>query len=44
MDETQTRLVDELTNSDGPTFARLMTMAERDLAARGGSEFEMLRD
>ncbi len=31
MDETQTRVVDELTNSDGPTFAKLMTMAEREL-------------
>ena len=33
MDETQTRVVDELTNSDGPTFAKLMTMAERELGA-----------
>ena len=33
MHETQTRLVDERTNSDGPTFARLMTMAERELGA-----------
>ena len=33
MHETQTRLVDELTNSDGPTFAKLMTMAERELGA-----------
>jgi hypothetical protein len=31
MHETQTRVVDELTNSDGPTFAKLMTMAEREL-------------
>jgi len=33
MHETQTRVVDELTNSYGPTFANLMTMAERELAA-----------
>ena len=33
MHETQTRVVDELTNSDGPTFAKLMTMAERELGA-----------
>jgi len=33
MHETQTRFVDELTNSDGPTFANLMTMAERELGA-----------
>jgi len=33
MHETQTRVVDELTNSDGPTFAKLMTVAERELAA-----------
>ena len=33
MHETQTRVVDELPNSDGPTFARLMTMAERELRA-----------
>ena len=33
MHETQTRVVDELTNSDGPTFANLMTMAERELGA-----------
>ena len=33
MDETQTRVVDELTNSDGPTFAKLMTMAKRELGA-----------
>ena len=32
MDETQTR-VDEVTNSDGPTFAKLMTMAERELGS-----------
>ena len=31
MHETQTRVVDEHTNSDGPTFANLMTMAEREL-------------
>ena len=34
MHETQTRVGDELPNSDGPTFAKLMTMAERELAAR----------
>jgi hypothetical protein len=33
MHETQTRVVDELTNSNGPTFAELMTMAERELGA-----------
>ena len=33
MDEMQTRVVDELTNSDGPTFAKLMNMAERELGA-----------
>jgi hypothetical protein len=33
MHETQTRVVDEVTNSDGPTFAKLMTMAERELGA-----------
>jgi hypothetical protein len=33
MDETQTRVVDELKNSDRPTFAKLMTMAERELGA-----------
>jgi hypothetical protein len=33
MDETQTRVVDELTNRDGPTFAKLMTMAEREIGA-----------
>ena len=33
MHETQTRVVDELTNSNGPTFAKLMTMAERELGA-----------
>ena len=33
MHETQTRVVDELTNSDGPTLAKLMTMAERELGA-----------
>jgi hypothetical protein len=30
-DETQTRVVDEPTNSGGPTFAKFMTMAEREL-------------
>jgi hypothetical protein len=33
MHETQMRVVDELTTSDGPTFAKLMTMAERELGA-----------
>ena len=33
MHETQTRVVDELTNIDGPTFAKLMTMAERELGS-----------
>jgi len=33
MHETQTRVGDELPNSDGPTFAKLMTMAERELGA-----------
>ena len=33
MHETKTRVVDELTNSDGPTFAKLMTMAEREIGA-----------
>jgi hypothetical protein len=33
MHETQTRVGDELPNSDGPTFAELMTMAERELGA-----------
>lgn len=34
MHETQTRVVDELTNSDGPTpLPNLMTMAERELGA-----------
>jgi len=33
MHEMQTRVVDELTNNDGPTFDRLMTMAERELGA-----------
>jgi hypothetical protein len=33
MHEMQTRAVGELTNSDGPTFANLMTMAERELGA-----------
>jgi hypothetical protein len=31
--ETQTRVVDELTNSNGPTLAKLTTMAERELGA-----------
>jgi hypothetical protein len=29
----QTRVGDELPNSDGPMFAKLMTMAERELGA-----------
>jgi len=33
MDETQTSVVYELTNSNGPTFAKLTTMAERELGA-----------
>jgi hypothetical protein len=33
MHETQTRVVGELTNSDGQAFARLMTMAEREIGA-----------
>jgi hypothetical protein len=33
MHETQTRVVDDLTNCDGPTFAELMRMAERELGA-----------
>jgi hypothetical protein len=33
MHKTQTRVVDELRNSDGPTFAKLMTMAERELGS-----------
>ena len=33
MHETQTRFVDELKNSEGPTFARLMTVAECELGA-----------
>ena len=33
MHERQKRVVDELTNIDGPTFAKLMTMAERELGA-----------
>ena len=33
MHETQTRVVDELTNSSDQTFAKLMTMAERELGA-----------
>ena len=41
MHETQTRVVDELTNSDSPTFARLMTMAERELGAFIGAVTEL---
>ena len=41
MHETQTRVVDELTNSDGPTFAKLMTMAERELGAFIGAVTEL---
>jgi hypothetical protein len=33
MCETQKRVVDELPNSDGPTFAKLMTIATRELGA-----------
>jgi hypothetical protein len=33
MHEKQTRVVGELANNDGPTFAKLMTMAERELGA-----------
>jgi hypothetical protein len=33
MHETQTKIVGELMNGDGPTFANLMTMAERELGA-----------
>jgi hypothetical protein len=33
MHETQTRVGDELPNSDSLTFAELMTMAERELGA-----------
>jgi hypothetical protein len=33
MHETQERIVDELAKSDGPTFAKLMSMAERELGA-----------
>ena len=33
MHETQTRVAGELTNNDGPTFARLMIVAERELGA-----------
>ena len=33
MHETRTRVIDELTNSDCPTFAKLMTLAERELGA-----------
>jgi hypothetical protein len=31
MHEAPTRVVDELTDSDGPTFDKLMTMAEREI-------------
>jgi hypothetical protein len=31
--ETQARVVDELTNSDGPTLAKSMTMAEGEIGA-----------
>jgi hypothetical protein len=41
MHETQTRVVDELTNSDGLTFAKLMTMAERELGAFIGAVTEL---
>jgi hypothetical protein len=41
MHETQTRVVDELTNSDGPTFAKLMTMVERELGAFIGAVTEL---
>jgi hypothetical protein len=40
MDETQTRIVDELTNIDGPTFASLMAMGERELGAFMGAVTE----
>jgi hypothetical protein len=33
MHETQTRVIDELTNGDIPTFARLTTTAEREPVA-----------
>ena len=33
MHEMQTRVVGQLTNSDSPTFAELMSMAERELGA-----------
>jgi hypothetical protein len=33
MHERQKRVVDELTNIDGPTFAKLMTMAQRELGS-----------
>ena len=33
MDEMQTSVVYELTNSNGPTFAELTTMAKRELGA-----------
>jgi hypothetical protein len=33
MYKTQTRVGGELTNCDGPTFAKLMMMAERELGA-----------
>jgi hypothetical protein len=41
MHEKQTRVVDELTNSDGPAFARLMTVAERELGAFIGAVTEL---
>jgi hypothetical protein len=41
MHETQTRVVDALTNSDGPTFAKLMIMAERELGAFIGAVTEL---
>jgi hypothetical protein len=40
--KTQTRVVDELTNCDGPTFAELMTMAERELGAFISAVTELL--
>jgi hypothetical protein len=42
MHETQTRVVGELTNSDGPTFANLMTIAERELGAFISAVTELL--
>jgi hypothetical protein len=41
MHETQTRVVDDLTNCDGPTFAALMSMAERELGAFIGAATEL---